>query len=121
MIPADLYRYSPEQRQALADDPTTSPALLRQLAGDSLTWIKVSGASNPSTPEDVLCDLAHTGDMLLRLMIAENPSTPSELLDELSLTDDPDILFALLPPPHTSDSVARSLGKRLHHIEQARG
>ena len=28
MIPADLYRYTPEQRQALADDPTTSPELL---------------------------------------------------------------------------------------------
>ena len=54
-------------------------------------------------------------------MIAENPSTPSDLLEELSLTDDPDILFALLTHPHTSDSLARSLGKRLHHIEQARG
>ena len=76
MIPADLYRYTPEQRQALADDPTTSPELLRQLSGDSHSWVRVSVASNPSTPADVLADLTYNGDTMIRLMVAENTSTP---------------------------------------------
>ena len=51
MIPADLYRYTPEQRQALADDPNTPAELLRKLSKDSLAWVRISVAIHPNTPE----------------------------------------------------------------------
>lgn len=94
--------------------------MLRQLAEDSLSWVRLSVASNPSTPADVLADLAYNGDTMVRLVVAENASSPKELLEELALTDDPDVISAVSVHPNTTDTLARSLGKRLRAIERER-
>lgn len=71
-------------RQAVAGNPSTPPAILKELIKEKrLSWISHAAAANPSTPPEALAqayDEGGWGDSTTRFCLAGNPSTPKETL-----------------------------------------
>jgi Leucine rich repeat variant len=71
-------------KNALSQDPNTSPEQLESLASDEEERIRFQVARNRSTPPRALQKLAHTADPTMRFLVAQHPSTPIETLEILA-------------------------------------
>ena len=75
-------------RGGVARNPSTPLAVLTRLADDPEVWVCLGLAGNPSTPEEILTRLSEDSYSKLRQVVAGNPSTPVEVLARLA--EDPD-------------------------------
>jgi uncharacterized protein (DUF2336 family) len=137
--PMDKQAYSPSQALHLAQDPSTSTALLDTLARDKENdeYTKTFIARHPNTSAKTLVYLLkydrvemmgaiaehpNTSPEILELMVrssdklytqyklAQNPNTPAEALDELcDETDSEDVKLAIAQNPATSQSTLTNL------------
>ena len=64
-----------DARISLAQDPTTDPATLYELASDSSTHVRAAVAARPDAPAEALRPLARDRDRTVREAVARNPAT----------------------------------------------
>jgi len=137
--PMDKQEHSPRQALDLAQDPSTSTALLDELARDKENdeHTKTFIARHPNTSAKTLVYLlkydrvemmgaiaehANTSPEILELMVrssdkrytqyklAQNPNTPAEALDELcDETDSEEVKLAIAQNPSTSQATLKNL------------
>ena len=70
--------------RTVAEDPSTPPRLLGQLACDEDRWIRAAVAKNTATPVPLLERLASDENSSVREAIAKNLTTPVRLLEKLT-------------------------------------
>ena len=74
-------------RSAVAQNPTTLPEMLIGLAKDTSYVVRHNVAQNPTTPAEALVILAKEAGYMIRACVARNRNTPGELLEELASDD----------------------------------
>lgn len=70
-------------RKMVARNPSTPPEVLSELARDPNKGVREAVAENPSIPPGVLAELAHDTNMYMRMAVVGNPSIPPKVLAEL--------------------------------------
>jgi hypothetical protein len=78
-------------RRLLAEDATTTPAILQVLAMDTSVTVRIAVAENPNTPVATLELLAHDAYGFVRQSVADNPNTTARVLGLLALEEDEDM------------------------------
>lgn len=71
-------------RGSVAENPNTSLETLTALSKDENVEVRRHVADNPHTPQEVLMELAQSNDVRTRQYVATNPSTSLEILQMLS-------------------------------------
>ena len=72
-----------QAKEEIASNPNTDIEVLRLLATDTDSVVKMDVASNPNTPVDLLPTLATDEDEIVRWGVTQNPNVPIELLHQL--------------------------------------
>ena len=76
-----------KNKMLMAEDPLTSPEMLKKLAEENDYDIKIKIAHNPSTPPEILKKLAEENDYDINNAIAKNPSITLEIIKIFCLED----------------------------------
>lgn len=93
-------------KKKLANDPTTSPDILAELAKHNSRNVMVLVAHNISTPPEVLDELSNDHDLEVVIGVASNPRTPSDCLARMaSTTSSPNTLDSIACNPSTTTDV----------------
>ncbi|MFC1684923.1 HEAT repeat domain-containing protein [Pseudomonadota bacterium] len=79
--------YDHDIMMRIAENRSSSPALLRKLSRDKYLSVRYRVAANTSTPEDILIDLSSDSEWVVRAWLATNPSASLDIL-ELLKTDE---------------------------------
>jgi len=74
-----LKKIPKKERCEVAQNPSTPPAALQELARDADEYIRYWVAHNPSTPPAALQELARDKDWYVRWGVARNPNTLMEM------------------------------------------
>jgi hypothetical protein len=100
-------------RVAVAGNPATPLSLrvtlLEQLAKENDGDVRKAIADNPSTPVALLEQLAKDAHILVRKSVARNPSAPIALLEQLAKHADSDVRESVAGNPSTPADVLRAL------------
>ena len=83
----DIKKLTFEEKYNLASHNETSVELLSALAKDE-TIIRAMVAENKSTPPKILSELAHDTERNVREAVARNKNTPIEVLSKLAVDSD---------------------------------
>ena len=111
-----------KERKILAEDPSTPPETLTELAKDKNLELRSYIAKNPSTPPETLIDLSKLSlgtkywheVLSIFLGIVRNPSSPPEALIELAKGVNYEVLFLVLRHPNTPSKVKKQLNRELN-------
>lgn len=85
----------------LAFNPSTSPAVLKQISEDEDEWVRSAVAENPSTPLEVL-ERFKDDEEDVRLSLACNPSASASILDYLFCDPSQEVRDLALDNPNFS-------------------
>jgi hypothetical protein len=77
-------RKQPELRLFIAQNPSISPEIIAQLAGDVSAKVREALAYNPSTPAYILEKLAKDSQIAVRQAVASHPKTSGNILEFLA-------------------------------------
>lgn len=73
----------------VAENPSTPPTILEELAYNPDSEVREAVADNPNTPSDTLWCLACDENPDVRYAMAENHNLPAALLESLTLDENP--------------------------------
>ena len=93
-------------RGGVARNPSTPLAVLTRLADDPEVWVCLGLAGNPSTPEEILTRLSEDSYSKVRQVVAGNPSTPVEVLARLAEDPDHGVRMQIYHPAPGSSQLA---------------
>jgi len=100
-----------DEKFELAQNPSTPPEILAELAKDKDEFVRINVAGNPETPPEILVELAKDIDKYVRIRVAYNPNTPPESLVELAKDEDEEVRLYIKRNPSTPPETLAELSK----------
>ena len=101
-------------RKAIAENPSTPPALLDTLSKDYYSQVQLAALKNPSLPEETLGAFAEHWDNEIREIVAGNPSTPAPRLRLLAMDRSVNVRQRVAANPNTSADTLGLLARDVH-------
>ncbi|WP_236031785.1 HEAT repeat domain-containing protein [Ktedonospora formicarum] len=96
-------------RALVAESPTLSPELARQLLSDPDISVRYSAATNPKTPIELLISLADEEEELLRRAVASHANVPDALLRKLTTDNEHTVRGAVARNPRVPEDILLQL------------
>ena len=93
----------------IAEDPTTSPSQLMELAHAKEPFVREAVAKNEATPSYILAFLADDESYDVRYELARNENTPADALDKLAFDVYSDVAMGAASHPSTSPETLAKL------------
>ena len=102
-------------REALAANRTVPVAILKQLADDEDSSVRIKVAYNPNTPTKVVLHMVRHNpfDTCAGQALAQRRNASPQILEELSHNKNPYVLTAVADNPNTPSTVLTTLAKNL--------
>ena len=101
-------------RKAVAENPSTPPALLVTLSKDYYSQVQLAALNNPSLPAETLGAFAEHWDNAIREIVASNPSTPTPRLRLLAMDRSVNVRQRVAANPNTSADTLSILARDVH-------
>jgi hypothetical protein len=93
------------QRRDLAERPNLPTVLVKELASDQASWVRIRIASRPQLPESLMGRLAADVHVPVRCVIAGRPDLPLQHAKLLALDSDETVRLALARNPNLSPAL----------------